>query len=141
MEIKSTYSFTFERYQANRFIVACKKLGLNPEKELKKHMDEIIKTAEEKDRTFFIHYTDVNSTTPKGLTLEQNQKFTEGIMAASHGQLSASFACELSKYFRHYAIKVFNSKKLLAENGVKRMCEWIWYEYTTNPEKYPIRNW
>ena len=42
MHTPTGYSFEFTKEEARKFIVACKKLNLNPEKILKDAMDDVI---------------------------------------------------------------------------------------------------
>lgn len=134
------HSFSFQKEDARKFIVACKKLELSPEKELAKCMEETIKRAKEKDNQLFI-----KSQEPvfkqRELTFAENNEYVDAIRKASNNRLSASQAIELSKYFYKYAKAVYNDKKQLQSNGVQRMAEWIWYEYSTNPFKYPLVEW
>lgn len=135
-----TYSFKFSKSEARKFIIACKKLELSPEEELAKCMEDIIKRAKEKDNQLFIKPQE-NVFKHRELTFEENDEYVNAIRKASNNRLSASQAIELSKYFYRYAKAVYNDKKQLQTNGVQRMAEWIWYEYSTNPFKYPLVEW
>ena len=55
MHTPTGYSFEFTKEEARKFIVACKKLNLNPEKILKDAMDGVISKAKEKDAKFYVN--------------------------------------------------------------------------------------
>lgn len=134
------YSFNFSKEDARKFIVACKKLNLNPDQELAKAMNRIIDQAKQKDQKLFINHQEPVFK-QRELTFAENNEYVDAIRKASNNRLTAPQATELSKYFYRYAKAVYNDKKQLQTNGVQRMAEWIWYEYSTNPFQYPLVKW
>ena len=140
MSTSKGYSFEFTKDEARKFIVACKKLNLNPEQEISKAMTRIIDLAKEKDSKLFINHQE-QVFKQRNLTFDERREYVNAIKKASGGRLSEWQASNLSRYFYGYAKAVYNDKKQLQNNGVQRLTEWIWYEYSTNPFKYNIEEW
>ena len=140
MNTSKGYSFEFTKEEARKFIVACKKLNLNPEQEIAKAMNRIIDQAKEKDSKLFINHQE-HVFKQRDLTFDERREYINAIKKASGGRLSEWQASNLSRYFYGYAKAVYNDKKQLQNNGVQRLTEWIWYEYSTNPFKYNIEEW
>ena len=132
MHTPNGFSFEFSKEEARKFIVACKKLNLNPNQVLKQAMDDIISKAKQKDAQFIIHARDYHLNQPKDLTYPQSNMFVNAILEAGNGRLVMSDACQLANYFHEHAKKAFHEKK-----DINKLAQWIWYEYSTNPFKYP----
>jgi len=133
MHTPNGFSFEFTKEEARKFIIACKKLDLNPQKVLKEAMDNVINKAKQKDAQFIIHAREYNLNQPKELTYPQSNKFVNAILEAASGRLRMSEACQLANYFHEYAKRAFHEKK-----DITKLAQWIWYEYSTNPLKYTL---
>ena len=133
MHTPTGYSFEFTKEEARKFIVACKKLNLNPEKILKDAMDDVISKAKEKDAKFYVNARNYKLDQPEELIYPKNAIFVDAILRAANGRLNMPQAIQLSQYFTEQAKKVFHEHE-----DINKLAEWIWYEYKTNPFPYPL---
>ena len=122
MHTPTGYSFEFTKEEARKFIVACKKLNLNPEKILKDAMDDVISKAKEKDAKFFVNARNYKLDQPEELFYPKNAIFVDAILRAANGRLNMPQAIQLSQYFTEQAKKVFHEHK-----DINKLAEWIWY--------------